>query len=90
MASVAVARYPSIVPPPADDDALHVTSMVWSPGVSETSVGYDGTVIGVASMAFDAAEVPAAFVAVTVTEYCTPLVSDEIEHEVAVAPAVHV
>lgn len=72
--SVAVARYPSIVPPPADDALLQVTSIDSSPGVSETRVGYDGTVIGVDNKVDEGSEVPAALVAVTDTVYSVPFV----------------
>ena len=41
-------------------------------------VGAPGTVRGVADMAFDAAPVPAAFVALTVNEYEVPFVRPEI------------
>ena len=55
--------------------ALQVTVALTFPAVALTLVGASGRVIGVTALdAADAAEVPAAFVAVTVNVYAVPLV----------------
>jgi hypothetical protein len=54
--------------PPFDAGADHARLTWVLPGVAELRVGAPGTVRGVAERAFEAAPVPAAFVALTVNE----------------------
>lgn len=71
----AVTVYPVMVEPPLLAGAVHVTAAWVFLGVAVTAVGAPGTVFGVtAELAADAAEVPAALVAVTLNVYAVPLV----------------
>jgi hypothetical protein len=88
----AVTVYPVIAEPPLLAGAVHDTPAWALPAVPPTPVGAPGTVRGVtAALAADAAEVPAALVAVTVNVYAVPLVrpvtvADVAPVVVAVAP----
>jgi hypothetical protein len=64
---VAVARYDVIVEPPSDSGAAQVTLSVAAPGVNETWIGFDGTVLGVTLDDEAASELPALLVATTST-----------------------
>ena len=69
--------------PPFEAGADHDRLTCVLPAVAVLRVGALGTVRGVAERAFDAAPVPAAFVALTVKEYEVPLVRLEIVQVVA-------
>ena len=65
-------------------------SETWAfPGDAVFSVGAPGTACGVAESTFEAAPVPAAFVAVTLKEYRLPFVRP-VTAQVVAPPLVHV
>ena len=78
--------------PPSLAGAVHETLACPFPGAATTPVGAPGTVLGVtAGLATEAADVPAALVAVTVNVYAVPLlrpgtITDVAPDVVAVAP----
>ena len=61
--------------PPLIAGGVNAIEIAPLPGVPIKPVGASGTVRGVTSAAADAAPAPAELVAVTVHEYCTPLVN---------------
>lgn len=86
LADQALAWYPVMGAPPVEDGAAQLTATCWTPAVTATDRGTDGTVAGVpGTRGAEAGEVPKAFTATTSTYTARPLVSPVTVQAVEVA-----
>ena len=86
--AVQTAAYVVIAEPPFDAGAVNAICACVFPAVAAPIVGAPGIVAGVTVALADAVELPRAFVAITLHEYCVPFVSPVTVSGLAVPVAV--